>query len=232
MIRKQILALALASLCSIAHASAVKDTGRVVTGTAIGAAGMAAAQAVCNAGKMIIWDGAWDSENFPGLDYQMIRVSAAIGGTVGLMNTTYLRTLRAQWDLWWSSSSERLINIAMREYETEEELVAALENYFTAHAYPLVAAKRELSAKLVCLQDAADLIEKALEDIADDSLRAEKLNDWLDEIYTMRAYVTHALKAIEKDTRLLTLMEAQNRIDQTNALWGDPVAQIAAAIIY
>lgn len=231
MVRKQILALALVTLCSVAHASAVKDTSRVVTGTAIGAASMAAAQAAFNAGKMIIWDGAWDSTKFPGLNYQMIRVCAAIGGTVGLMKTTYLRTLRAQWDVWWSNSSQRLINIAMREYETEEQLVAALEHYCAAYAYPLATAKLELSDKLSCLQDAADLIEKALEDIADDSLRAEELNDWLDEIYTMRAHVTYAIKAVEKDPRLLTLMEAQNRIDQTNALWADALAQVAAAAI-
>jgi len=228
MVRTRILALALVSLCSGAHANVVKDTGRVFAGTAIGAAGMATAQAAYNAAKMLIWDGAWDSKNFPGLDYQMMRVCAAVGGVTGLMQTTYGRTLRAQWKTWWWTSRD-LIAITMNEYGDETQLVDALEHYYLAHSYPLISAKRELASKLAYLHEAAQLIEKALADIAEDSLRAEELNDWLDEIYTTRAYVAHAAQAVERDPRLLALMDAQNRLDQTNAMWADAIAHAAVA---
>ena len=203
MIRKQLLVLALISLCSGVHANVKKDTGRVIEGAVIGAAGMAAVQALCNASKMLIWDGTWDSNQFPGLQYQLIRLSAVIGGVVGLSKTTYGRTLRAQWNVWWSDSSRRLIEITMREHEDDEELIEALESFYTAYPYPLVAAKRDIAYKFLLLQEAAELIEKALEDIEEDSLRAEELNDWLDEIYTVRAHIMYAAHAIETRSSLI-----------------------------
>lgn len=229
MIRKHRVVLALVVLCSGAHANLKKDTSRVVTGAAIGAAGMAAAQAVLNAGKMLIWDGAWDSNNFPGLNYQMVRVSAAFGAATGLLQTTYLRTLRAHWTMASVKSNQRLIDLTMNEYENDAALIAALERYCIGYTYPLVIAHRELAYLLECLNDAAWLIESALADIDQDSLRAEDLNDWLDEIYTMRTHVAYAVGAIDKDPRILTLIDAQNRIDQTNALWADAIAHVAIA---
>lgn len=234
MVRKHLLALSLVTLCSAAHANIAKDTSRVVAGTAIGAASVVALQATLKTAKMLIWDGKWVSKDFIVFNEDMnrlMRVCGAVGGVVGLMKTTYLRTLRAQWKVWWSDSSQRLLDITMNEYETEAQLVAALEHYFAAHSYPLVAARRALSDKHYYLQGAANLIEKALEDIADDSLRAEELNDWLDEIYTTRAHVAYAIKVVEKDPRLLALTDAQNRLDQTGALWADATARVLAAVI-
>jgi hypothetical protein len=226
MIRKKLLALTLVSLCSVAHANVTKDTGRVVTGATIGAAGMAALNAALNAAKAFVVQ---DSSVFPGIDYPLVRLSALIGGTVGLCKTTYVRTLRAQLNVWWSRNSRELIAITMNDYASDAQLVNALERYCIGHTYPLVAAKLGLSSILADANEAARLVESALEDIAQDSLRAEELNDWLDEIYTVRAHVAYAVNAIDKDPRILTLMDAQNRIDQTSALWADAIAHAAVA---
>jgi|GEM_PF-3103218 hypothetical protein len=226
MIRNHLLIVTLVTLCSGAHANIAKDTSRVAVGAGIGAAGFAALQATFNAAMAFVYQ---DSKLFPGIDYRLVRLSAVIGGTVGLWKTTYARTLRAQWNIWWSRSSKEFIALTMNDYESDAQLVNALERYCVGHTYPLVAAKRELSYILAHINDAACLIEETLEDIADDSLRAEELNDWLDEIYTMRAHIAYAVNAIDKDPRILTLMDAQNRIDQTAALWADAVAHAAVA---
>jgi hypothetical protein len=227
MIRKKLLALTLVTLCSVAHANVTKDASRVAVGAGIGAAAYVTAQATLNAAVAFV---ANDSKYFPGIiDDKLMRLSALIGGTVGLAKTTYVRTLRAQWHVWWSQSSNQLIALAMNDYASDAELVKVLERYCIGYTYPLVAAKRQLSSILADANNAARLIEKALEDIDQDSLRAEELNDWLDEIYIMRAYVAYAVDAIDKDPRILTLMDAQNRIDQTNAIWADAFAHAAVA---
>jgi hypothetical protein len=226
MVRKHLLALSLVTLCSGAHASIAKDTSRVVVGAGVGAAGMATLQATWNAAAAFVVQ---DSTLFPGIDYTLVRGCGLMGATVGLLKTTYGRTLRAQWNVWWSKSNKELIALTMNEYESDAQLVNTLERYCIGHTYPLVAAKRELSFILAHVNAAARLIEDALEDIEEDSLRAEELNDWLDEIYAMRAHVGYAINAIDKDHRLITLMDAQNRIDQTNALWADAIAHAAVA---
>jgi len=237
MIRQRILAIALISISSmqIANANIAKDTGRIVAGTAMGAAGYAAIATTLKAGMAFV---TWKPMNITNLSPEATRFFALAGGTIGACTTTYGRTLRAQWDVWFWQSSKELIAITMNEYENDTQLVDALQHYYLAYSYPLVAAKRALSGKLSCLNSAASLIEAALEDIDENSIRADELNDWLDEIYTIRAYVAHAAKVVEKDPRLHAMMEAQNRIDQTqaaksdaNAHWADALGRIVAAVI-
>jgi hypothetical protein len=234
MIRKKILVFALVSLCSGAHANVAKDASRVAAGAAIGAAGMAAAQATFNAAKAFVYQ---DSTFLPGIDYRLMRLSALVGATVGLCKTTYIRTLRAQYNMWFSRSSNQLIALAMNDYSSDAELVNTLERYCIGYDYPLVTAKRELSSILAHMNSAACLIEQALEDIDQDSLRAEELNDWLTEIYITRTHIAYAVDAIDKDSRILSLMDAQHKADQvrnkkdeTNAIWFDLLTHTAISV--
>lgn len=233
MIRKKILVFALVSLCSGAHANVVKDAQRVALGAGIGAAGIAAAQATLNAAKSFIYQ---DSQLFPCIDYRLTRLWALLGATVGLCKTTYIRTLRAQYDMWFSYTQNELITLATHDYASDAQLVNALERYCIGYDYPLVAAKRELSFILEHMNSAARLIEQVLKDIDQDSLRAEELQDWVTEIYISRAHIAYAVDAIDKDPRILTLMDAQHKADQVrnkaaqaNALWLDALAHTAVA---
>lgn len=228
MIRKQLLSLAFVLLCSGAHASDIKDTGRIALGAGIGAAGIALVQVTLNAAEAFVEN---DSTLFPGaIDNKLIRFFALIGGTYGLLNTTYARTLRAQWNVWWSRSNKDIISLVADNYGTDAQvLITKLERHFMADSYPLVAAKRKLSMIFADASTAIQLIEAALEDIDQDSLRAEELNDWLDEVYATREFIAHALEVIDKDPRIMSLMDAQNRIDQTNALWANALAHTAVA---
>lgn len=226
MIRKHIVVLVFVLLASNAHANLKKDTSRIAVGAGIGAAGFAALQATFNAARSFVEQ---DSSLFPGIDYQFVRLGSVVGGAIGLWDTTYMRTWRAHCNMACAKSNQSLINITMDYYESDAALVRALENYCVGCTYPLPAAQRELAYTLGFLNDAACLIEQALEDIDQDSLRAQGLNDWLDEIRTVCDRVAYAINTLNKDPRIFALIDAQNRLDQTNALWADAIAQVAIA---
>jgi hypothetical protein len=201
----------------MAQANVVKDTGRVVAGVVVGGAAGAAASAtvntIFNLGSSFIKSGKFVLGEIDDVNMRLFGVlGAAAGFTTGLATTTYGRVLRAQCTLW-AETNKNLITITMGYYETDAELVNALEQYYLAHPYPLVSAKRGLSQTLCGLTRAASLITAALEDISDDSSRAAELNEWLNDIYTKRAYVIHAASVIERDPRLISLLNEQAKLD-------------------
>jgi hypothetical protein len=239
MIRSRFLALSLVSLCSMqmAQANLVKDAGRVVAGVTVGgtlgAAGAATVNALLNLGAAFV-----TQKPVVDLDPVMIRLFGLMGATAGFTtgfgSTTYVRELRAQLNLW--SANSKLIAITLVDYENDTQLVNALERYYLASTYPLVAAKRDLANTLNCLNSAAGLIEAVLEDISVNSSRAKALNGWLDDIYMKRAYVARAATAVENDPRLLTLLNEQNKIDLAaaqqslaHAHWANAAATAAAS---
>lgn len=241
MVRSQILAFALISACGMqmtqagqikdASIVAMRDTGRVVGYTAAGAAIYAATNTLLHSIAMLVIRGEFclkDLTPTPAF-YLGTRVCAAMGATAGLGSTTYGRTLRAQWNLWWWTSKD-LVAIAMDEYENDAALVSAIEQYYLNNTFPLISAKISLANKLSDLQHAAELVQDALEDLEEESLRAQELDAWLDEIYTMRAYVVHAANAIEKDPRLPAVLEAFNKRNIADAQTNIADAQMVGAI--
>ena len=216
MVRSRFLTLALISLCSvqIAQGALLKDTGRVIGGTAAGAACYGAVCATANAAKMLIWDGTFDASklvSFSPEHLRAYRASAAVGLVIGCATTTYGRSLRAQLNLW-CIANKRLDAIVTAEYENDAQLTAALEKYYLSSAFPLISAKVALSNKLSGLTQAAGLIEAALEDLSDDAERARSYNAWLDDVYAMRAHVVYAANVIENDPRLPEMLEANARV--------------------
>ncbi len=222
MVRSRFLTLTLISLCSvqIAQGALLKDTGRVIGGTAAGAACYGAVCATANAAKMLIWDGTFDASklvSFSPEHLRAYRASAAAGFLIGSATTTYGRSLRAQWILWWFTSKD-LIAIVSAEYEDDAQLTAALEKYYLSSVvYPLVGAKIVLSNNLNSLTQAAELIEAALEDLSHDAERARSYNAWLDDVYAIRAHIMYAANVIENDPRLPAMLDANTKLLEAQA---------------
>lgn len=131
------------------------------------------------------------------------------GIAVSLPFSTYGRSLRAQWNLWWWTN-EKLLAVAMEDYDTDAQLVDALSRYYACSKYSLIEAHEELASKCWYLERAISLIEAVIDDLPEDSDRAEECEEWLDDVCALRDRVQHALTAIAKDPRWVELLKAKN----------------------
>ncbi len=235
--RNAIMVLVCAASMQTAHArstdTAALDIARVIGGAAASGAAFIGAEAILHGIGKFIFEGElldWDDLTTHGKEYYMLRRAfVVLGAAIGLGSTTYGRTLSAEWSLcWWRSKD--LVAITMAEYSNDAQLINRLERYYLSSPFPLITAKVELAHKINALAYAANAIEDALNDIAQDSARAQSLRARLTEIYAMHTCVARAAMIVENDPRLPAMLEAQNRRNEANAQMLAANAKMIAAL--
>lgn len=142
--------------------------------------------------------------------------AALCGALLSLPFTTYGRVARARWSMW--CLNERLLALVDQEYENDAQLITALEDAHITSKYGLVVAYDNLVSQYNYLLSASDLIEAALEDIAEDTARYDELEEWLDAINPLIGDIAYAMKAIKNDARWSAILQAKIAEDTKNAM--------------
>jgi len=114
----------------------------------------------------------------------------------------------------------------MSNYENNAQLIDAIEQYYVTDRYALVKAHTALSWKYYYLDTAAEMLEDAIAELSEDSVRAQKLGKWLDEIYAMHERIFYVLRIITKDPRWVGMVQAKNMEGIVQAMSTPPMVHI------
>lgn len=153
------------------------------------------------------------------------------GAALAFPFTTYGRSLRAQWDLWFWFN-QKLVAITMADYDNDDQLCDALVKYYVYSKYPLLDAHTALGWKHYYLDWAASTIEAARDDMSDGSARAQDFDKWLEEVFAMRDAVAHAVAVIVKDSRWSQTLQAQNMANMAQAMQAQAMVRPQVTVVY
>ncbi len=208
MIRSRTLIMVVMAAFSMhkVHASVTGDLTHLAAG--IGAV------SGCKVAQQLFENRAINFTNLKGIITNQSTLMA--GAILGFPFTTYGRTLRAQLNL--SMLDEKLMSVVIDYYASDADFTQALEQYCIRSKFPLMQAYEKLASQHYYLVTAGDLLESVLEDIAEDSDRAEAIEDSLTDIYAMRASIEYALNMIRNDAQWSAQLVGKNAEDMTRAM--------------
>jgi hypothetical protein len=152
------------------------------------------------------------------------------GAALAFPFTTYGRSLRAQWDLWFWFN-QKLVAITMADYDNDDQLCDALVKYYVYSKYPLLDAHTALGWKHYYLDWAASTIEAARNDMSDGSARAQDFDKWFEEVSAMRDAVAHAVAVIIRNPQWSQTLQVQNMANMAQAIQAQAQVMAAQAMV-